>query len=111
GTAPSLFFSDNLEGGTSNWFFNNGYQTRWQYDSPYGAYTQSGLHSLYADDYPDEITLALAQLTSINVPANAYLHFAQAYGFEQGYANGSPALWNFDGGVLEYSINGGATWT
>jgi Zn-dependent metalloprotease len=110
GTTPSIVFSDDLESGTGNWFFNNGFWTRWQYDSPYGPYTQSGLHSLYADDYPDQASLALAQLASINVPANAYLHFAQAYGFEQGYVDGSSTLWNFDGGVLEYSINGGATW-
>jgi hypothetical protein len=39
---------------------------------------------------------------SIALPANAYLHFAQAYGFE-----GS----TYDGGVLEYSSNGGASWS
>jgi hypothetical protein len=40
--------------------------------------------------------------SSIALPANAYLHFAHAYGFEDA---------NFDGGVLEYSTNGGVNWS
>ena len=36
------------------------------------------------------------------VPANAFLHFAHAFDFQ------GP---NLDGGVLEYSTNGGASWT
>jgi hypothetical protein len=39
---------------------------------------------------------------SVTLPAGAYLHFAHAYGFE------GP---NYDGGVVEYSSNGGASWT
>ncbi|MBI5704366.1 MAG: M4 family metallopeptidase, partial [Chloroflexi bacterium] len=103
GTYPSFFFTDDLESGTANWTFNNGSYLRWQWDSPYGPFVQSGLHSLYADDYPAVITDASARLTSFVVPANAFLHFAHAYDFET-----TTAYW--DGGVLEYSINNGATW-
>jgi hypothetical protein len=39
---------------------------------------------------------------SVTLPAGAYLHFAHAYGFE------GP---NYDGGVVEYSLNGGASWS
>jgi len=104
GTSPNIIFADDLENGTGNWTFNNGTYVRWQYDSPFGQYAQSGSHSLYSDDYPDTITDAKAQLKAITIPANAYLHFAQAYEFDFDQ-NG-----NYDGGVLEYSTNGGSTW-
>jgi N-acetylneuraminic acid mutarotase len=40
--------------------------------------------------------------TSYTLPTNAYLHFAHAYGFQDP---------NNDGGVLEYSTNGGTSWS
>jgi len=117
GTTPVITFADDLESGSSNWTFANGAYTRWQYDSPYGQYAQSGEHFLYADDLThnlyspyDPPTDARARLASFVVPPNAYLHFAHAYDFETGYLPGNPTLYNFDGGVLEYSTNGGATW-
>lgn len=77
---------------------------RWRWDSPdnYGGpFAHSGRHSLYADDWPASSTdSAYAQNVARTVPADAYLHFAHAYGFET----------NFDGGVLEYSTDGGTTW-
>ena len=101
GNAPFVSISDDLEAGTGRWTFNNGANLRWQRDSGYfGPYAQSGLHSLYADDFPATVTDATARWASFFVPGNAYLHFAHAYDLESG----------FDGGVLEYSINGGATW-
>jgi len=111
GTVPNITFADDLESGTANWTFNNGASTRWQKDSPYGQYAQSGSHSLYANDYPPAITDATAQLNAVTIPANAYLWFAQAYDFETGYFSNNPSvIHNFDGGVLEYSSNGGITW-
>ena len=104
GEVPNIVFADDIENGTNNWTFSTGNDAHWRVDSLYyGSYAQSGLHSLYADDYPDDITDATARLISIIVPSNAYLHFAQAYEFEQWYEN-------YDGGVLEYSTNGGANW-
>jgi hypothetical protein len=38
---------------------------------------------------------------SVSLTAGAYLHFAHAYGFKNG---------DNDGGVLEYSTNGGSSW-
>jgi Zn-dependent metalloprotease len=107
GRSPNIVFGDDLENGSGNWTFNNGSQVRWQYDSPWGQYAQSGSHFLYADDYPqyDNMTTdAQATLSAFVVPNNAYLHFAQAYEFE--YSSSG----NYDGGVLEYSINSGSTW-
>ena len=115
GTTPKIIFADDLETGVANWTFANlwfdpaGY-TRWQWDSPYHVFAQSGLHSLYADDYPDWITDATAKLKSLAIPSNAYLHFAHAYDFETGKLVNDPTLYYFDGGVLEYSINNGSTW-
>jgi hypothetical protein len=110
GTVPMIAFADDLETGITNWTFSNGAYTRWQHDTLYGPYAQSGQHSLFADDYPARVTDASARLASLVVPDSAYLHFAQAYGFESGYNEGDPTLHHFDGGVLEYSINGGSTW-
>jgi Zn-dependent metalloprotease len=103
GLFPNVTFADDLETGTAKWIFTNGAYTRWQYDSPYGQYAQSGRHFLYADDYPGVVTDAKAQLAAFQVPANSYLHFAHAYDFEA-----DSSYW--DGGVLEYSTNGGGTW-
>jgi hypothetical protein len=60
---------------------------------------------LYADDYPATITDANARLASFMVPNDAYLRFSQAFDFE---SFGDP--YYFDGGVLEYSTDGGSTW-
>ncbi|MBI5675430.1 MAG: DUF4214 domain-containing protein [Nitrospirae bacterium] len=103
GQTPLNLFFDDLEGGSGNWTFGalNG-SSRWGYDSPYGRFAYSGLHFLYADDYPDEVSDSYAAMNaSVLLPANAYLRFAHAYGFE-GINN--------DGGVLEYSTNGGVSW-
>ena len=106
GHLPFITFADDLEAGASNWTFTSiPAQLHWQVDSSfYGPYAQSGLHSLYADDFPDEPTDASARLASFTVPSNAYMHFAQAYGFENFFSD------YFDGGVLEYSTNGGSSW-
>jgi Zn-dependent metalloprotease len=98
---PAVVFADDLESGTGKWTFINGAHPRWQVDSEFGPYAQSGKHALFGDDFPDEVTDAKAQLASFVVPSNAYLHFAHAYGFE------AP---DYDGGIVEYSINGGSTW-
>jgi Zn-dependent metalloprotease/uncharacterized protein YcfL len=102
---PSVLFSDSLESGTGNWTFSNGARLRWQVDSIDGPYAHSGNHSLFADDIPEEVTDASARLKPLQVPDNAYLHFAHAYQFES-----FSFLGEFDGGVLEYSTNGGTSW-
>ena len=106
GLTPNDTLYDNLESGTSNWTMVNGGTPRWQYGSPYGTYAHSGTNFLFADDYPAAIDDVYVKLKPITIPANGYLHFAQAYDFEK-YSN-DPKY--YDGGVLEYSINGGANW-
>jgi bacillolysin len=106
--APNLFpdnvFSDDFESGVGKWTFGvlSGTQ-RWGLDSPYGSFAHSGVHFLYADDFPDDVSDSFAAMkNSVTLPANAFLHFAHAYGFESE---------GFDGGILEYSTNGGTSWT
>ena len=102
---PSFIFSDGIESGTGKWTFSNGSQLRWQVDSVDGPYAHSGHHSLFADDIPEEITDARATLKAMQIPSKAFLHFAHAYQFESFLFFGE-----FDGGVLEYSLNGGTSW-
>jgi Zn-dependent metalloprotease len=111
-STPVIAFADDFESGLSNWTLQNGTYTHWQSDSPYGQYAQSGQHFLYGDDYPQygAATEASAILAPFIVPSNGYLWFAQAYDFETGYDLNDPTLRYYDGGVLEYSTNGGGTW-
>ncbi len=97
----AIFF-DNLEAGATNWLVGYDQFNRWYYDSPYGNYAHSGTHFLYADDSPALSSIAYVYMkTGYLLPANAYLHFYQAYGF-QGTSS--------DGGVLEYSTDNGVNW-
>jgi hypothetical protein len=103
GQVPSTVFFDNLENGVAN--FSVVAQTgtqRWGYGSPYGAYAHSGVNFLYADDFPGAVTDSTLRTAAVPLPAGAFLHFAHAYGFEFG---------NFDGGVLEFSVNNAMTWS
>ncbi|MBM2850713.1 MAG: putative thermolysin family peptidase, partial [Anaerolineales bacterium] len=106
GQSPTNLFFDSLESGTGNWTFGVVTGTsRWRLDTtpPFGPFAHSGAHSLYADDFPASTSDSYAAMnTSVALPAGAYLHFAHAYGFEDP---------NHDGGVLEYSTNGGGSWT
>src|SRR5258706_2633167 len=105
---PQALFSDDMESGTTKWTFGaTSGGNRWQLDSAaYGPYAHSGLHSFYAYDLPATVTDTFARLkTAVSIPAGAYLRFSQAYGFEDSFYLGT-----FDGGVLEYSTNGGTSW-
>jgi bacillolysin len=55
---------------------------------------------------PDQGTLSTIGLASnLSIPAGARLHFNHSYGFD----DGGGAF--YDGGVIEYSTNGGSSWT
>ena len=104
-TAPSLtLFEDNLESGTGNWLQGNLNGTgRWLYSS---GYATSGNHMLWADDsitYSDSYT-RLATGISLPSGSSPFLRFKHAYDFDRYNTT------YYDGGVLEYSINGGTTW-
>ena len=103
GESSSPVFFDDLELGSGNFATLTPIGTeRWTFGSPYGGFAHSGQNFLYGNDFPGEVTdSSVVTLESVAVPAGAYLHFTHAFGFE-------PPDW--DGGVVEYSTDGGATW-
>ena len=111
-TLDQVLFADDMELGSANWTFGAISGTsRWaRTNSAYvpfywsaEPYAHSGAYFFYADDFPDEISDSYAAMNSdVVLPESAYLRFAHAYWFE----------WpDYDGGVLEYSTNGGVNWT
>ena len=69
------------------------------------TYATSGKHNLWGYNSSGPVSdFSIAMARSVTLPPNAFLHFNHAFGFEDdlfGY---------YDGGVLEYSIDNGATW-
>ncbi|MFZ5818725.1 MAG: M4 family metallopeptidase, partial [Chloroflexota bacterium] len=100
---PSNLFYDDMEYGTANWSFGALSGTnRW---SRVSDFAHSGDYSLYADDVPVAVADTYAAMnTSVTLPPNSFLHFHHAFGFED------DSGYTYDGGVLEYSLNNGATW-
>lgn len=102
GYAQNDIFFDNMET-SANWTTANLSGTNpWSFATGFAA---SGVRSLYVDDIAtisDSVASMNANVTAL--PANAFLHFKHAYGFD--YAGTT----YYDGGVLEYSTNGGSTW-
>jgi hypothetical protein len=102
-SVSSTLFSDSLEGGNGNWAFaRTAGTTNWNVSSGYAA---SGLYSLYGSDPATVADLTASMVNGITLPANSHLWFRHAFSFE---ATGGSY---YDGGVLEYSTNGGASWT
>ncbi|GAB4207668.1 MAG: hypothetical protein OHK0022_36200 [Roseiflexaceae bacterium] len=48
--------------------------------------------------------IAIAMTNNVAVPANAFMHFRHSFEFESDFSG------NYDGGLVEYSTNGGQTW-
>jgi bacillolysin len=98
---PSNIFFDNMDTLPANWTFSP-VSGGWQYTTGYAA---SGINSLWGPDL-DTYSDISATSKSIALPAGKtiYMHFKHAYDFESDYLD------NYDGGVLEYSTNGGSTW-
>ena len=72
------------------------------------TYATSGEHNLWGDD-PDVLTDSVMEMTrDVRLPTGeaVYLHFRHAYDFEMGWL---PRQY-YDGGVIEFSTNGGITW-
>src|SRR5262249_39348885 len=83
----------------------------WSYpqagSNPLGTpYATSGVNNIWGDDrITTAANYAIAMTQSVTLPANAYMHFNQAYDFKR-----SGSL-RFNGGVVEYSTNNGTTWS
>ncbi|MDD2919822.1 M4 family metallopeptidase [Rhodoferax sp.] len=101
-SVSSTLFADGFEGGTSNWLFTHAAGTDdWSRTT---GYASTGIYSLYGFDPTTSSDLRAAMASSVTLPANAHLWFNHAFGFEKGTTK------FYDGGVLEYSSNGGASW-
>ena len=108
---PTDLFYDGFENGLGNWNLGaNAGSQRWSISNMYAS---SGVNSLYGDDYDptagdqnqtSDSFAAMASSVSLPAGSTPYLYFKQAFGFE--YYGGQ----NYDGGVLEYSIDNGTTW-
>ena len=99
-TSPSVtMFQDNFENGTTNWDLYGA----WNLDSFYAA---SPSHMMWGDDEPASTDSTLAMKNGIYVQpgTTSFLYFKHAFAFEYDH-NGY-----YDGGVLEYSKDGGYTW-
>ncbi|MFL5804415.1 MAG: M4 family metallopeptidase, partial [Roseiflexaceae bacterium] len=74
--------------------------------NPLGApYATSGVNNFWGDDrVATAATYAIAMTQSVTLPANAFMHFDQAYDFKRAGTS------NLNGGVVEYSTNNGTTW-
>ncbi len=100
-TADDIFFDD-LEGGTGNWVLTSTGTNLWSIGN---FFATSGDISLYGDDLNSTADSSVEMSSNTALPANAFMFFNHSYGFE------NTADTNFwDGGVIEYSTNGGASW-
>jgi bacillolysin len=117
-TSQDVFFDDFENPASGSWASSATLgENTWYYPpstNPFGAdltYTTSGKQSLWGYDQGGSPFLpipaadyAIAMTKDIAVPANARLHFRHAFEFE------SDITADYDGGVVEYSTNGGSSW-
>ncbi|MGC3981843.1 MAG: M4 family metallopeptidase [Steroidobacteraceae bacterium] len=108
----------------ANEFAVNGYYdsfetvdpTRWASSSLIGAtswlsltsYATNGKRSYAITGPATASDTALTMVSGVTVPAGAWLHFRHS--IDQEFAATTPAVYH-DGGVVEYSLNNGATWS
>ncbi|HUV45370.1 MAG TPA: M4 family metallopeptidase, partial [Dehalococcoidales bacterium] len=104
GTHDDLFFDD-LEAGGGAWAVTCITGSDVWYRSDW--YAASGQYHLLGRDrnVVSECYIAMAVDMALPVGSTPYLHFNHCYNFEYSLAT----MW--DGGVIEYSTNGGSSWT
>ncbi|MBI3341157.1 MAG: M4 family metallopeptidase, partial [Chloroflexi bacterium] len=107
GNQPVNIFFDNMESGSANWAYGatGGFTNNWGLVSP-GI--SSPTQSLFGPDVPLANDSYAAMSADATLPGNtsSYLYFNHVFDFEFG----GPTNQGFDGGVLEYSTNQGASW-
>jgi len=116
GTINDDIFFDNLENISSGYWTAEFYtgslygfyypQNPNDYDTD-STYATSGDYNIWGDD-PDEIIDSYIEMNSnvsLQAETDSYMYFKHAYDFEEG------GSWCYDGGVIEYSVDGGINWT
>lgn len=117
-TTPNSVFFDNLENpGSGNWAsgptnpppaptVNHWFYPQNSHPFPFDAtYATSGDTNFWGYDRPTTADSSIAMTANAPVPTNGYMRFDHAHDFEQSFGQ------NWDGGVVEYSTNGGASWS
>ena len=109
-----LLFHDDLENPSSGNWQKSSTQAPWYYppnSNPYNfdaTYAKSGIHNFWGDNVDRTADYSMAMRRDIPIPSgrSVLLQFNHAYSFEASSTSGI----GFDGGVVEYSTNGGASW-
>ncbi len=113
-----LFFDDFELNNTNNWSVLNGTGSTsvWQTGATNISATTTGDYTLQANGYtstgvPRINDSSIAYPNAIRIPASTatYIHFDHAFYFETGYDQ-SFVLRNYDGSLIEYTIDNGDTW-
>ncbi|MBI5953997.1 MAG: M4 family metallopeptidase [Chloroflexi bacterium] len=100
--APVTLFGDDFENGIEKWEITGNSMANWYLDD---FYATSPTHMMYGDDVSTNSTSILQLSNAVKLPSGtSYLYFKHAYLFD--YYNTT----YYDGGVLEYSTDNGATW-
>jgi Zn-dependent metalloprotease len=109
-TPLDIFFDDLEDPGAGNWNHSADIgPDAWSYPAEPvplgipGPYATSGTQSLWGNDQGTLSDSSIAMASPVSLPQGAFLRFNHAFGFED--FGGT-----YDGGVIEYSTNGGATW-
>ncbi len=113
----NLFFDDLENTASGNWASGavSGAVNDWHYPqnpNPYNldmTYATSGHYNLWGNDtdVPGDYAIALTRNVALPAATTPYLYFRHAYDFEYSDYPYTP----YDGAVVEYSTNGGGTWT
>lgn len=113
GQSPTHLFFDDMENissgnwtsaaisGVNEWYYP-------QTNNPYlfdATYASSGVYNLWGYNQPATADFYMAMTSDVALPANAFMHFKHDWAFEDS------TFTKWDGGVLEYSTNGGGSWT
>jgi len=115
GQVPTDLFYDNLENtasgnwtkgriqGASNWAYPQSPNDYPGYDATVAT---SGKYNMWGDNPETTADFWIGKAVGVTVPAGkqTFLRFKHLYEFESGFSS------NYDGGVIEYSINNGASW-
>ena len=102
GAAPtSTLFSDNFEiVPPTQWTVSSTTTTQWGFGNFWG----DGQFHMFGPATESQSIHNLSMASSVVIPANARMHFEHAFFHDEFVGD------YFDGGVIEYSTNGGATW-
>jgi hypothetical protein len=87
--AASRWVRQNISGANQFYYPQNTHSYA-GYDATYGT---SGVYNIWGDDVDFTTNSALAMKANVAIPANAFLHFRHAYGFESFFSY-------YDGGML-----------